>query len=272
MDFRRIEIIFLVAFFGLNIFLFSSYQETKATDATRGQDITTNLEDRLSNDKIKTNKKFSKKHAKGYYLTGEITDFKSKLASLNNQTAKIVDNQVQSSFDSEIKVEGSKTKQIEKVKKIVKKNIAFSSDYSYLSEISQTDNQFVFSQSWEGIPFNDETAQITIYYEQKNKNDYVLKNYVQGRLEKIEPLREKQELITEREAIATLYTNMKLPSNSTILWTKLAYFCIFTAQNKNVYIPVWFVGIENSKNNVQVERVNAFTNAVLTTSLSEVKN
>jgi hypothetical protein len=39
-----------------------------------------------------------------------------------------------------------------------------------------------------------------------------------------------------------------------------------------VYIPAWFITVETNKNNVQVERIDAFSNAVLSGNVSEVKN
>lgn len=277
MDFKRIEAIFLAAFCVLNIFLFASYQDSRVAGENNGPDLntSTDLITRLKSDNIKYEKNFSTKRRSGYYLAGENSDLKKISKKLNGQTCRKVDGKFISYLDKSQMITASKMKSLrEKVRKFLDqpRNVLHGQEYLYLPETSQAEEQLMYVQNWEGIPFNDDTAKITFFFDKNKSNPYIITGYEQDYLENIEPLREKQELISEYDAVSTLYMNMRIPANSSIEWTKLAYSKVLTAQNKNIYIPVWFVGIQINKNTLQIERVNAFTNAILTTNISDMKN
>jgi regulatory protein YycI of two-component signal transduction system YycFG len=78
-------------------------------------------------------------------------------------------------------------------------------------------------------------------------------------------LREREELISESDAVTTLYNNSKIPNNAKIEWTRLGYTRSLKVRSKNVYIPCWFVSIKAGEN-TQVEMVNAMNNTVITNS------
>lgn len=70
MDFKKIEWIFFVAFLGLNVFLFRSYQETISQENNvirSGQ--TESIQQRLSSDDISYTGKISSESRQGYYLS-----------------------------------------------------------------------------------------------------------------------------------------------------------------------------------------------------------
>lgn len=273
MDFRRIELIFLFVFCGLNLFLYTSYKNSVTETMTPETNLSTTLEKRLANDNISYSGNFSTEQQSGYYLTGEQSNLFSKVNQLKNQSYKIEENKLVGTFytseEVTVKSKDSKKKFGDFIKK--PENIISGSSYTFSEKASQVDGQLVYVENWEGIPFNDDTAKLTLLVTEDSHKNMTLTGYEQEHIENIEPLREKQDLISERDAIITLYMNMKLPAESKIKWTQLAYTRIFTAQNKNVYIPVWFVAIQTNKSSVQVERVNAFTNTILSSSVSDVK-
>lgn len=273
MDFRRIELIFLFVFCGLNLFLYTSYKNSVTETMTPETNLSTTLEKRLANDNISYGGNLSTEQKSGYYLTGEQSNLFSKVNQLKNQSYKNEENKLVGTFytseEVTVKSKDSKKEFGDFIKK--SENIIFGSSYTFSEKASQVDGQLVYVENWEGIPFNDDTAKLTLLVTEDGHKNMTLTGYEQEHIENIEPLREKQDLISERDAIITLYMNMKLPGESKIKWTQLAYTRIFTAQNKNVYIPVWFVAIQTNKSSVQVERVNAFTNTILSSNVSDVK-
>jgi len=284
MDFKRVEGIFLVVFLFLNMFLFYVYQEgEKDQKIVSTGTISENIEERLRSDDIDVPHSLSEKVEQGYYLSAEETNlFTDAKASLKNQEWQVSDNQLISSlvtkFDSFLKknfdINFSDSDEEKEAKKFVsqKGNVLNNSEYVLSEFENQKGEKYVFHQEWEDIPFYDETSQLTLRLQKNDFGHLEIDNYEQTHLSNIEPLRDPQNLISEREAVISLYTNNRLQSGNKIKSINLGYTRIFTVREKNVYIPAWFITVETNKNNVQVERIDAFSNAVLSGNVSEVKN
>ncbi len=276
MDFKRVEGIFLVVFLFLNMFLFYVFQEGKSDqDTSSTGTISDNIEGRLASDEIKIPHSLSEKHQQGYYLSAEESELVPEAKkNLKNLEWQIIDNQLTAQLIKKNDMEIADSDETKKIEAYVskKENVLNGSDYVLNQYESKPSKQYVFSQSFEGIPFYDETSRLSINISKNDLNRPIIEGYEQTYLNSIEALREKQPLISEREAIVSLYTNNRLQPGNRIKWTNLGYTRIFTVREKNVYIPAWFVVVESGKNSVQVERVNAFSSAVISSNVSEVKN
>lgn len=280
MDFKKIEWIFFVAFLGLNVFLFRSYQETISQENNvirSGQ--TESIQQRLSSDDISYTGKISSESRQGYYLSAEETDLSKELASQRHGTSKkgllssgiVFNDNVLTKTLSETESENSifdPDKMGSSVNSFLNKknNVLFGSDYVYIKNFSDLDSatpEVQASQKYDGLPFYDDTAKIVFSLNKQDKS-YMVTKYTQTHLSDIEQLREKTELHTEEDAIKTLYVNNKISRGSKILWRQLAYSCILKVREKNVYVPVWYVAIETPDKSIQVESVNAFSNTIVT--------
>lgn len=274
MDFRKIEWIFFLVFIGLNIFLFSIYwnnqhEQSLVTNSNQREDIM----HRLENDEIKVKDDVSDEHREGYYLSAEQDNFESVLNAAVDQTLTgswTIGDRVLTNFPSgETKFDLKKaTSSFNRLMKD-KTFIVDGTEYTYLSDISKKDDELskiVGAQSYEGIPFIDETSRLTLDIEKSDDQDQVSK-YTQTRLKDIEPLREKMTLASEKEILNTLYINNNIPSKSTITNIYLGYFRTLEVREKNVYVPVWFVKIKTSDKTTQIEKVNALNNQVITNNL-----
>lgn len=280
MDFKKIEWIFFVAFLGLNVFLFRSYQETISQENNvirSGQ--TESIQQRLSSDDISYTGKISSESRQGYYLSAEETDLSKELDSQRHGTSKkgllssgiVFNDNVLTKTLSETESENSifdPDKMGSSVNSFLNKknNILFGSDYVYMKNFSDLDSatpEVQASQKYDGLPFYDDTAKIVFSLNKQDKS-YAVTKYTQTHLSDIEKLREKTELHTEEDAIKTLYVNNKISRGSKILWRQLAYSCILKVREKNVYVPVWYVAIETPDKSIQVESVNAFSNTIVT--------
>lgn len=276
MDFKRIELIFLIAFVGINLFLFNTYISGRnEIDHQSESNISSDLEQRLQSEKISFKRAFSTEKKEGYYLSGIVDDFSEiALEELKNQVDRLDKGVLSGNFLNETDPPLSEKEFKQEMSHFVREaqNIPYGNEYVSLNIFSKENKQQIFAQHWEGIPFNDDSSKLTMELKEVTNSRWIVSNYIQTHIKDIEPLREKQELATERDAIMTLYMNNKIPSESRIKWTLLAYSNVFSIHGKNVYIPVWFVAIETNKNNLQVERVNAFTSAVLSSNVTEIKN
>lgn len=280
MDFKKIEWIFFVAFLGLNVFLFRSYQETISQENNvirSGQ--TESIQQRLSSDDISYTGKISSESRQGYYLSAEETDLSKELDSQRHGTSKkgllssgiVFNDNVLTKTLSETESENSifdPDKMGSSVNSFLNKknNVLFGSDYVYMKNFSDLDSatpEVQASQKYDGLTFYDDTAKIVFSLNKQDKS-YAVTKYTQTHLSDIEQLREKTELHTEEDAIKTLYVNNKISRGSKILWRQLAYSCILKVREKNVYVPVWYVAIETPYKSIQVESVNAFSNTIVT--------
>lgn len=275
MDFKRVEGIFLVVFLFLNMFLFYVYQEGKNEQrvVTSGT-ISDNLEERLRGDDIDIPHDLSQKKLKGYYLSAEETDLLGAAkADLKNQEWQITDNRLLSHYPNEASFEINDPKEEKVVNRFVVKqsNVLYGKEYRLNPYETVPTQKYVYNQEWEGVPFFDSTSELILGIAKGQDNHPMIDSYEQSMLENVEPLREPQNLITEREAMISLYTNNRIPGGTDVAWIELGYTRIFKVKGKNVYIPAWFIGLDNGKGNIQVERINAFTSAIISSSnVSEV--
>lgn len=277
MNFKRIEIVFVIVFFGLNLFLLFLYQNSRSEVARVTNSTQTEaIETLLSISDITFPETFSDEHSEGYYLSGEQTNWSSVLPELRQEDS---DNSLfrNSTYSDGVLTNPIFDRQLVTANEVAeginafldKRNfVPFGEDYSYLEKLStfsEDENIALAGQNYEGIPFNDETSRIAITLTETD-DAYTIQEYTQTHLDNIEALREKMELISEREAVTTLYTSNRLSNDSEIVWTQLAYSRIMQVREKNVYVPVWFVALETSSNTLQIESVNAISNSVITTS------
>ncbi len=276
MDFKRIEWIFFLAFLGVNIFLLSIYRSAKTEEnnvAASNQKIA--IEQRLRADDIKYENELSTKKAEGYYLSGEPTDMQQAVREYRDQLedstafrlgVKIESNQLTRNVSDGFNITDD-GKTAETLAKFLDQQgeFLFGSEYQYLPQLSFQDKEYpeiIAAQSYEGIPFNDDSSRLDITLE---NTDNLLKitRYTQTHIGNIEKLRDKVNLYTERDAIDTLYVNNRIPPKSTIAWRQLVYTLSLQFRGTNVYIPAWFIAVDTGSS-LQVEKVNAITNRVFT--------
>ncbi|EOH99606.1 hypothetical protein UAW_00758 [Enterococcus haemoperoxidus ATCC BAA-382] len=283
MDFKRIEWIFFLAFLGLNMFLFGIYQKgIKEESSVSFSDQTDSIEKRLDKDGITFKGTLSGEKKEGYYLSGEQTNFYEAIQSeRENRDRNFFKNGIEM-IDNSLTVypqmnytqmsyfvdEKNIGKSLEAFLND-KDSVLFGSQYRYLPDFSTLNGEFpeiIVSQSYKGIPFKDDTAQISLKLEKSDETDGLHKiyKYTQTHIQAMEELRDKMDLSSERDAIETLYINNKIPSNAKISFRELAYTRIYKIREKNVYVPVWFVGVKSSGSNLQIEQVNAMSNTIIT--------
>lgn len=271
MDFRKIEGIFLLAFLGLNIFLLSIFSQTRsvASEVSPSEERDA-IELRLSKDKVSYKGDFSKETLQGYYLAAVETNLGSSRVNANNQTegsklftdnilinVKTQDNDIDSFLNS-------------------KQYSPYPGEYTYIktaSKFSGDDAALIAAQTYEKISFYDPTAQMTMTISPVSGDVYQIDKMQYSHLDDIINLRESQDLISERDAVSTLYYNSKLSAGSKINWRLLAYGRILKVREKNVYVPCWFVSVTADDGSTTIEQVNAVSNTIITgNTITKVEN
>nr|WP_278252582.1 two-component system regulatory protein YycI [Enterococcus sp. 669A] len=236
------------------------------TNSNQREDIT----QRLQNDDIHYKGTISDQHLEGYYLSAEQSGFEelSEAAYPDIYASSFVDNRVLNNTpynNNEFDLDDRK----QSFNNLMKDSrfIISGDQYTYVPSISRKDDEgikIVGAQSYENIPFIDETSRVVL---DVDSTEGKVTKYTQTMLKDIEPLREKMNLYSEKEILNTLYINNNIPNGSTIQEIYLGYFRTLEVGEKNVYVPAWFVRIEYPDKVVQVEKVNAISNQVISNNL-----
>ncbi len=262
MDFRRIEVIFIVVFAILNAYLFGSYWqyqlEAGTTSSSNSSENSTILKE-MRNDQI-TYMPLSNKKMNGYYASATVdTSLKDNIKRLTDQSARVVDNYVESTLNEELTVD---PKQPQKVLNTFVKNrynIVYGSEYQYNPNLS-TSVQVVYTQMIDGHPVYSKAGKLTFYINASNE----VTGYTQGHLVNEKQLREKSELISQTRAVTWLYQYNEIQNDSKVEWADLGYTNLLTTDNGVVYVPTWVIGIKSkSSTGIQVKRINAFSGVLI---------
>ncbi|KRN28665.1 yycH family protein [Lactobacillus selangorensis] len=262
MDFKRIEMIFLAVFIALDVFLFVTLKQSRQPIELSGnQTQTTSLASELRSDGISIKHTLAKTHQQGYYLASsnrpalaaQVRELENQHVTLSNNNTTLTSRLVEPlNFKS-----GQATTAIDKFRQD-KHNVAFGKDYQYVPELS-TSTEIVYAQKVPNGVLLDGDGQITF---QKHKN--MITGYIQTYSATITTLREKENTISAKEAVNTLYTHNEIPNNTIIQGMKLGYTKLMDVKGSTVYIPAWYVSLESkASKNVTNKRVNAFSGEIM---------
>lgn len=267
MNYRRIELIFLIAFLLLNIYLgINLYQDNKAETVNKVETIA-DIEKILERDRIKYPKKLSNQRVDGYYLSAKKTYLTQDKKTLKQQEVSINNGVITSTLNKKIqpKLNDNFLSAMHQFA-VEEHHVIDGDDYRY-DEEGSSKKMLVYTQMYKGMPIDDETARIEYYID----NNTVTK-YRQAHISDVKAMRDAKQLISERDAIFTLYSEGKLSDNDQIRWLKLTYRCIYKLNDTYVYAPIWQVDIRHNGGLEEVERVNAMTNRIVLNGVPDNEN
>lgn len=261
MDFRRIEAIFLIVFFSLDIFLFLSFRNSQQLVSSSSTNTSTVTEMRKRNISFGT---LDTKNGSAYYLGSQPDNsLAQNVNKLRNQEVQYdeTSRKLTSSLNSTIAVTTGDRQKV--MDKFIKKdsNVLFGRDYKYAPQLSTT-SQMVYVGTSKLGEIYDKTCQLTFTIESGR-----VVSYTQTHVKSMIILHESQTIKSEKEVITNLYANSEIPNNSRISYANLAYTKLLVAKNSTIYIPVWFVTIRNKDSKVSsIKKVNAFTGNIIKNS------
>lgn len=261
MDFRRIEIIFLIVFIALDIFLFASYNHSRESVVMTGNNNThTTIAKDMNRDNI-NGVKLSSKQGQGYYLSAkDNTVLKDDQNRLKDQAVSYNDGQGQltSVLDEPVSIKDRSA--VKTINKHLNKpsDVLYGNKYVYSKDLSSA-NTIVYVQKLDSGVVYDQSGRLEF---QIVGNRIV--SYTQNYIIKPSILREKQTTISAQKAVNNLYVNNEIPANSQIKWVNKAYAKLLRVEDSTIYIPVWYVGYTTKgTHSMQTRYVNAFSGAVI---------
>lgn len=260
MNYKRIEWIFLIAFLLLNGYLVSIFYANHKSASQIVTENNTQIETIMKRENITYHHRLSNKVFTGSYLSGDVTEWNEQSLKSSDGKYEIRDQVLVCSLKNPLEL--TQTNAQQELNQFVAKKVTDGKDYTYLKEASTGQKAIVYSQTYQGIPIYDASAEVVLTKEESNKQEKVI-SYHQEHLDHIQPMREETSLISEREAIYTLYMNSRLSSGDIINWIKLAYTKVLMRDNTIVYVPTWMVSIKNNTGVTEVERVNAISNRLM---------
>lgn len=262
MDFRKIQIIFLIIFVMIDVFLFSLFRENshlQTENSNQGSD--TEIIKQMQNDQITVAPKLSTSGQTGYYLSAVNDDILNNgINKLSNQKVTYSNHILRSTFKRPIGLYSGDYHNI--LDKLMKKStfVSHGKEYEYNSDLS-TKNSIVYSQKTsDSLLYGTKHGQITFNI----SSDHLLEGYTQSYMDGVSILREKTDIISPAKALVWLYQYNEIPDNSKIKWVHLYYTQLLSIKNNVVLIPTWVIGYTTSDSaSVVSKRINAFNGAIL---------
>ncbi|MCP9333217.1 two-component system regulatory protein YycI [Lentilactobacillus hilgardii] len=270
MNFRRIEIIFLVTFIAIDIFLFGMFEQNmnmQAENVSQG-DSDSKIIKEMKDDQIKVGS-LSKKKNFAYYLSGTQNDtLRNQMGQLLNQTPHYVGYELDSEFKAPVKVNKDNPQQ--SINKLLMDPtfVAFGDQYQYSKDLSTSRSIVYIQKAMGGLMYSTE-AQIRFTLNGR----YQIVSYTQSYLQDIKSLREKSETISETRALIWLYQYNEIPNNTKVSWAKLGYTKLLSIDDDRVFIPTWIIAIKPQNSpQVQLKKINAFTGGIIKETNENLKN
>lgn len=268
MDFKRIEWIFLIVFIGINIFLGIELWQTPTLLSTSSTPARSDIKSETSADQI-TIPKVNDKQSDGYYLAAKVDSSWTKKASeeISSQVeTNTSDNSITVNLNKPITISKNRKDAIKDIIRFKNnnQNVYQGKHYVYLSELSDS-SDYVFSQKTKYGEVFSNTARLHITV----KNNQIV-SYSQRYISDLNPVRERQNTISSKAAVNSLYTYSELPNNSKIIWLNQVYTRLLTVKGNAIYIPTWVAAIENNNSKtVTLKRVNAFTGTIIQDNIAD---
>lgn len=266
MDFKKIQMILIITFSVLNLYLLSVLLE-KNEELNFGDPSTTvNLQEGLRNDNIKAPELSSDDVEIPFIKTDKDSYLADHLNELSNQTTRMDGGKLLSVLSEPIQLKldtnNSKGNQLEPLQEFIDGgNVLKANEYEFLS-YQAVNQRIVYVQMVNNIPIADGTGSLIF-----NLNDEgQVTSYEQTHTGPAEIQGRQRSVISEQSAIESLYLSNQIPGSSTIRNVTLSYFQTLSLTDMNIYSPMWYVEIVRDNVPIQVKHVDALTGKIITNS------
>lgn len=266
MDFKRIQIILIVTFSVLNLYLLSVLLDKNESLNFGNPSSAVNLQEGLRSDNIKSPELSTENVAVPFIKTEKDNYLEEHFKDLPNQKARMENNKLISMLTEPIKLnlgaENALSVQIAPLQEFIDSgNILKGEEYTFLS-YQVINRQIIFMQSVNGIPIADSTGSLIFTLNE----DREVVSYEQTHTGPAEVQGRDRTVISEQNAIESLYLSNQIPNKATIKNLTLSYFQTLSLDDMNIYSPMWYVEIALENVSVQVKRVDALTGNIITIS------
>lgn len=265
MDFKKIENIFLITFLLLNIYLLISYLNRSDLQYASTAPDQVNLLREMEQIGIEL-PNLTEEDTQVYYVQADRnTLLEDNVDQLENQAGSIAqDGSLYNSILSDpIEIEGTPEEgfteaDFERLNEFINSSaVLFGEEYTFL-RYDQAENRFVFAQEVNGIPVADGTSEISLFY----GSDGNIISYQQSFAGPMTTQGSALDVITDRQAIETLFQNNEISSNSIVGQPILSYQRTLYLEDLSMYGPIWYVPVTDSSGE-RVLRVDAFERSII---------
>lgn len=270
MDFRKIEIIFIITFLFLNGYLLYRLLENNQNVFTENMMNQVNLIDEMQEEGIEL-PNFEDEVYEVPYIQAETNQLlEENTHRLTNQTGitenngslyvSILSDPIQLSEG-----EGLTNDDLKNLSAFVNSEaVLFGDEYQFIRYVPST-RQIIYGQVANNIPIVDGTAGIIFHL---NGNKEII-SYEQRYVGPISVQGESRTLITDQDAVEILYQNNEISTGATINKPLLTYSRTLQLDDLSMYVPVWLVQIESSTG-ITAKRVDAVNGSVIQETPTEV--
>ncbi|WP_407391753.1 two-component system regulatory protein YycI [Carnobacterium jeotgali] len=269
MDFKRIQIIFIITFLFLNTFLIFTYVDKNKNYYSSSSNQVIDFIEEMENENIKL-PKFSKIENKVPYVQAETNNLLAEnINQLKNRSGTVEeDGSLYSSLLSKPLTlsEGTDLTEddIEQIDDFVLSDqVLFGKEYRFFS-YSSSDQKIKYTQIANNIPIADGTSEIIFHL--NNKKQII--SYDQMFAGPVTVQGESRTLITDKNAVEILYQNDEIPANTTVRKPVLTYSKTLSLQKLSMYAPIWYIEIINS-GNTEYKRVDALNGSIIRSNMNE---
>lgn len=268
MNSRRVEIILIVAFLFLDLFLGSVLYDryNASTNSTNNSsiEITEEMETRGI-----TYPEFEEvEHELPYVQADSNTLLQDNMTALTEQSGNfnsdgtlyvsILSNPIELSEGTELNQSDFQT-----IRDFLdSENVIYGDSYEYLDYFPST-QQVRYAQTINGIPITDGTSSVTFYF----NSQWNIISYEQTYVGEVSEQGDAEKLITDKQAVETLFQNNYIPDNATVSMPKLSYYRTLDLDDVNLYVPSWYIKV-TVDNSPTIYHVSAIDGTVLTQSRS----
>lgn len=264
MNSRRIEIILIIAFLSLDVFLGMIVYDRYAAATSSTADTSVDVTDEMAANDINYPEFEEVERELPYIQADKNTLLQDNMETQNEQAGEfsdagslyvsILSNPIELSEGAEL----SKNDR-EVIQKFLKENVLFGSAYEYLDYFPST-QQVRFAQSVDGVPISDGSATVTFYFD----SQWNIISYDQTYVGPVSEQGDKLRLITDKDAVEALFQNNYIPDKSSVAKPKLTYYRTLDLDDISLYVPTWYIKV-TTNNNDAIYHVNAIDGSVLVT-------
>ncbi|MEK3888850.1 two-component system regulatory protein YycI [Bacillus sp. FSL K6-3431] len=268
MDWSRIKSIFIIAFLVLDLFLVSQLL-TKHQTSQYEVKSDVSLEENLKADGIVVNGELPKEAINDQYMSAntkvfsedDIKDLKHQRVALDGDAI------IHSELKEPIPIPITEKVDFSELNQFIKENVLAGSQYDYWNFDKEAGKITYYQKFDDKVMFLNQSAYLDFYVNESNE----VYAYDQTMLESIEPINDKDEVLTAFRAIEALYKKGVLKRNSTILRTELGYYTLVSMEATQVLTPTWHFVVEHDGDQENM-LVHAFDGQVVQETSNPDKN
>ncbi|MCY8858364.1 two-component system regulatory protein YycI [Bacillus atrophaeus] len=252
MEWNKTKTIFIIAFLVLDIFLGYQFFEKRSSseyDVIKNSSVQTDMnEDHITYGTLSDNAKEGSRITANQksFTKEEIESLKGQKPKMDMPSDKHKVTKLKMEFTSPIAL--SKDSVEDDAKALVSSEIQDGEEYK-LWKVDKDKKQVIFFQTYQGkyiYQENDDASEMIgqVILHLNDKNEVV--SYEQSTLETFKEI-QKESLISELDAVESLYYQNLLKAHSTVKTVKFGYIAQYPLTSTQVLAPVWRITVEYEK-------------------------